>query len=458
MPLALRDARAPMNEKGSTHLDLTRGRSRPLLLMERTMYRDGHTPFASVFPIKLTGHLDECLLRDALLRLQHKHPLLRCVVNDSPDRPRFVLRDNPAPIPLRIVDRLSEDEWEDEVLREWTTPFNGAAGALIRLVWLRGSGIHNLILAGHHCICDGQGGIGLLQDLLRAYKDPQCDIGSYTELGSLEDIVPPPLLLDHKFHRRLRWKRRSLECILWLNARRRKNSEHIDAKTIYFRRRVLSAHIAQSIADRSKIEKVTVLAPAALAFMQAFRDVRGAKSFKKVNAMVDARRLVHRIPTNALFGLSPGVPMRVKDLPFPSDVGLNTFWTRARALKADLDKRVGKLASEFYRLLLSLEGLHHRYSRVVDFFESTPAIRSLTFSNVGRLTLGTQYRDLCLEKVYSPLVMVSPTPANTVVLSSFGGEMEFAIISDEQSMPRADAVAILRRTTEILEACVVESA
>jgi hypothetical protein len=457
MTLALRDAGAPMNEKGSAHLDPKRGRSRPLLLMERTMYRDGRTPFASVFPIKLRGHLDECQLRDALRRLQYKHPLLRCVVNDLPDRPRFVLRDNPAPIPLRIVHRLSEDGWEDEVLREWTTPFNGAAGALIRFVWLRGSGIHNLILAGHHCICDGQGGIGLLQDLLRAYKDPQCDIGFYAELGSLEDIVPPPVLLDPKFHRRLRWKRRSLECILWLNARRRKTSERIDTKTIYFHRGVMSAHIAQSLADRSKIEKVTVLAPAALAFMQAFRDVRGADSFKKVNAMVDARRLVHRIPTNALFGLSPGVPMRVKDLPSPSDVGLNTFWTRARAIKADLDKRVGYLASEFYRLLLSLEGLHHRYNSVVDFFESTPAIRPLTFSNVGRLALGTQYRGLCLEKVYSPLVMVSPTPANTVVLSSFGGEMEFAIISDEQSLPRADAVAILHRTTRILEACVVGS-
>jgi hypothetical protein len=76
---------------------------------------------------------------------------------------------------------------------------------------------------------------------------------------------------------------------------------------------------------------------------------------------------------------------------------------------------------------------------------------------MGRLALGAEYRDLRVEKVYSPLVMVSPTPANTVVLSSFAGEMEFAIISDEQSLPRVDANAISRRAAELLQACIVGS-
>jgi hypothetical protein len=136
---------------------------------------------------------------------------------------------------------------------------------------------------------------------------------------------------------------------------------------------------------------------------------------------------------------------------------MNTFWKRARAFKADLNKRVDHLSKVFYQNLLSLEGLHHKHNSVVDFFEQAPAIRHLTFSNMGRLALGTQYGDLRVDKVYSPLVMVSPTPANTVVLSSFAGEMEVAIISDEQSLPRCDATAISRRTTEILQACVVSS-
>ena len=418
------------------------------------MYRDCHTPFTSVFSIQLRGRLDGCQLRNALRCVQSKHPLLRCVVEELWDRPRFVLRDNPAPIPLRIVDRLSDDQWEEEVRREWITPFQGASGPLVRLIWLRGSGIHNLILAGHHCICDGQAGIGLLRDFLDACEDPECDLRSYHELGDLEDIVSGELLQDPKFCRRLRWKRRSLECILWWKTRHCTKPAPIDAETMYFDRYLLGTKITQSIAVRSKAEEVTVLAPIVLAFMQAFRDVRGPEAFKKVGVMVNARRFLHRVRPDGLFGLAPGVRMGVNDLPAPSSMDIDTFWRRARAVKADLDKRVDHLGTVFYQHLLSWEGLHHKYNSVVDFFEQVPAIRHLTFSNMGRLALGTQGGDLQVEKVHSPLVMVSPTPANTVVLSSFAGEMEFAIISDEQSLPRAHAAAISRRTAEILQACV----
>jgi hypothetical protein len=70
------------------------------------------------------------------------------------------------------------------------------------------------------------------------------------------------------------------------------------------------------------------------------------------------------------------------------------------------------------------------------------------------LDLPQQYRSFRLERVYSPLVMVSPTPANTVVISSFARQMEFAIISDEQSLPHAQALEIRQRAMEILSACV----
>jgi hypothetical protein len=457
MKLALHDNRASQQANAIGHSAQACARSRPLLLMERTMYRDGQTPFTSLFSIKLRGTLDECQLRSALRRLQSKHPLLRCVVDDVWDRPRFILQDDPAPLPLRIVNRLSEGQWEAEVRREWITPFNGGTEALLRLIWLRGPDVHNLILSGHHSICDGQAGIALLQDLLHAYNDPECDLGSCDELGGLEDIVPAAILQDPKFHRHLRWKRRSFECILWWKTRHITRPAPIDTESMYFHRCVLSKGITQSITERSKTEQVTLLAPIALAFMQAFRDVRGTEAFKQVNTMVNARRFLDRIPPDGLFGLAPGIRMRVKDLPAPSNSGMNTFWKRSHAIKTDLDKDVAHLGRVFYQHLLSLEGLHHRYDSIVDFFEQAPAIRNLTFSNMGRLALGAECGDLRVEKVYSPLVMVSPTPANTVVLSSFGGEMDFAIISDEQSLPRAHAAAISHRAAEILKTCVVGS-
>ena len=67
-------------------------RSRPLLLLERTMYREGRTPFTSVFTIKLLGRLDEGRLRQALARVQAKHPLLRCVIERTPAVPASFCR------------------------------------------------------------------------------------------------------------------------------------------------------------------------------------------------------------------------------------------------------------------------------------------------------------------------------------------------------------------------------
>jgi hypothetical protein len=119
-----------------------------------------------------------------------------------------------------------------------------------------------------------------------------------------------------------------------------------------------------------------------------------------------------------------------------------------------MTRRVDRLGAGLYDSLVAFEGLRDQYANLVAFFESAPAVRNVTLSNLGRLDLPQQYRSFRLERVYSPLVMVSPTPANTVVISSFAGQMEFAIISDEQSLPRSQAIEIQQRAMEILRACI----
>src|ERR1700756_283139 len=132
-------------------------RSRRLLLLERTMYREGRTPFTSVFTIQLFGRLVEGRLRQALARLQAKHPLLRCVIEDGVDSegPRFVLQDRPLPIPLRLVERKNDDHWETEVRREWVAPFDASRDPLVRLVGLRGSEGSETIPGGHYFFSAG---------------------------------------------------------------------------------------------------------------------------------------------------------------------------------------------------------------------------------------------------------------------------------------------------------------
>jgi hypothetical protein len=431
-------------------------RSRPLLLPERTMFRDGRTPFCSVFTIRLLGRLEEPQLWKALERVQKKHPLLRCVVkNDSLNGPYFVLQNHPAPIPLRIVERKNEDDWQREVCREWVTPFDAGRGPLLRLVWLRSISVHELLLIGHHCICDGQSGITILRDLLAACDDPEQDIGAYDALGAIEDIVPADLLQSPRFQRRARLKANMLRLAFHLKraGRGEKPAAHISHEQMYFHRWAVDETWAKYLTERSRAEDVTVLAPVGLAFMQAFRDVRGAERLRKAYTMVNARRFVPRLHPDALFGIVPGIELRMKDLPAPQEISAGDFWLRARMLKQDMTRRIARLGGSVYNYLAALETLHDKYSRLVADTENAPAVRHLTISNMGKIDLSQQYRSFRLESVYSPLVMVSPTPANTVVLSSFAGQMEFAIISDEVSLPYADALKIQQRTMEILDAC-----
>jgi hypothetical protein len=93
------------------------------------------------------------------------------------------------------------------------------------------------------------------------------------------------------------------------------------------------------------------------------------------------------------------------------------------------------------------------YGSLVGDTKSATAVRHVTFSNMGRLEFPQRYQSFWVETIYSPLVMISPTPANTVVISSFAGRMELAIVSDEQSLPPAQARAIRWRAMDILRDC-----
>jgi NRPS condensation-like uncharacterized protein len=432
--------------------EVARGqRSRPLLLLERTMYREGNTPFTSVFTIKLVGKLDEVRLHQALARVQNKHPLLRCTVEEIGGTPHFVLQEQPDPISLRTMERVGEDDWQAEVRREWVTPFSTQRGPLVRFVWLRSSEVSEFILVGHHCICDGHTGINLLRELLSVYDQPEQDLGRYDALGTVEDIVPSSVLQDRRLEQQVRRKIVLFRLLSFLKKFGRRKPAATPGQ-MYFHRWHLDHTEAQAITSRCSAEGVTVLAAMSMACMQAFRDVRGAESLNKTYAMVNARRFLPQLRTDAMFGLVPGIPLQMKDVPPPQEMSVDTFWTRARAVKADMTIRIDRLGASLYSTLLTLERMHDKYSSMVADTESAPAVRHITLSNMGRIDLPQQYRDFRLELVYSPLVMVSPTPANTVVLSSFAGEMELAIVSDESSLPYAKAREIEARAMQILQA------
>jgi hypothetical protein len=429
-------------------------RSRRLLLLERTMYREGRTPFTSVFTIQLFGRLAEGRLQQALFRLQAKHPLLRCVIEDGVDGPRFVLQNRPAPIPLRLVERKNDDHWQTEVRREWVAPFDASRDPLVRLVWLRGGEVSELILVGHHCICDGQSGMTLLRECLSAYDEPEKDLGTYDSLGAIEDVVPAALLKNRSFRRRMRWKIGLLRLIfLWERRKKVRSASPIRGDQMYFHRWSLDKAASLQLTERCRAEGVTVFAAMSVAFLQAFREVRGTQALRNIYTMVNARRFMPLLRPDAMFGMAPGVKLSMKGVPPPQEMSASSFWTCAQAIKSDLTRQVDVLGRDIYDYLVGMEAMHGIYGRLIGDTKSALTVRHVTISNMGRLEFPQRYQSFWVETIYSPLVMISPTPANTVVISSFAGRMELAIVSDEQSLPPDQARAIRWRAMDILRDC-----
>src|SRR5262245_299509 len=117
---------------------------------------------------------------EALERLQERHPILSvCIDGNQGSIPRF-RQDNPAPIPLRIVEGDPKARWESEVSKELATHFDSSRTPLIRAVLIQGARDTAFILVAHHSIADGLSLAYAIRDTLSAVSG-----GSLPPLPSL---------------------------------------------------------------------------------------------------------------------------------------------------------------------------------------------------------------------------------------------------------------------------------
>ncbi len=163
---------------------------RKMLFFERLMYVDGRTPVNCVITARIHGDIAAESLRLALEKVQRKHPLLRAGVLEENGRPYFVFRANPPEIPVRMIERRSNDDWRDTTVLEWKTPFDMSSGPMIRVVWIKSEGISELMLVGHHCVCDGASLVAIFREILQVIDRPDVQLIPYAPIQSLHELVP----------------------------------------------------------------------------------------------------------------------------------------------------------------------------------------------------------------------------------------------------------------------------
>ena len=106
--------------------------------------------------------------RDALHRVQLRHPLLSVRIEGTPPSVPHFRRAGAAEIPLRIVQGDPATDWEAVVAEELATPFDPGQAPLIRAALIPGRDRAALTLVSHHSIADGYSLAYLIRDILQS--------------------------------------------------------------------------------------------------------------------------------------------------------------------------------------------------------------------------------------------------------------------------------------------------
>jgi NRPS condensation-like uncharacterized protein len=148
-----------------------RGRIRRLVNNERKFL---WSPSGNVAVVgRVRGDLPQKALKEALRRIPEKHPLLASRVEQDGDRALWFVHDPEIEIPLRVVERESDEHWIGEVGREVRTPWDQFRGPLIRFVLVYSPAVSEVMAFSQHAICDGTALAFLIRDVLSLVADPE---------------------------------------------------------------------------------------------------------------------------------------------------------------------------------------------------------------------------------------------------------------------------------------------
>lgn len=417
---------------------------RNLLFLERVLFGDGSEPFHGVYALKINGQLNQGQLRAALARLQEKYAMLRTAIGiDATGLPFFHTPPSRPDIPLRIVERADDDDWNRETVRELGTSFDIKNGPLLRITWIRSAEVSDLIMAFHHCMCDGGSGVALLNDLLTLLDDPQAEIGKAPAFRNIRDLIPAELL----HNRRNRFKAKFSAALvhaglslgsLFISTKRKSGPRTGD----YLVNWKLGSEQSKALFTQCKQEGVTVNTAIGLALMEAFKAINGAEAHGKATCPVDIRRYMPEVERDMLFSYGLALNIGLKQA-----FG-NSFWEKAKTLQIHVAKQMARL--DPYEFTMIMEASHRSVHKLRRFLTYAKVGNDFMFSNMGKLDIPAQFRHFTVETIYSPTVIGPFANPNTIITTTFKGQMDFSFVSNQEFMPRATAMQIREKAMEIL--------
>ncbi len=398
--------------------------------------------------VRLEGRLDVDQLRSALARVQRKHPVLRALIREEADG-LYYEADSAPEIPLRIVPRVSEDDYRRECHAELTTGFAYDQPQL-RAVWLRSECESDLLLTTTHRMCDGMSVFIIVREILRSlYND--------AEPIPYEPVKVRDIIGDYRPSKP--WKHK-LAALLMNGALRlvpcsRRPPDNKEYHLEWSAGHALSAALKQ----RCKAEGVSVHALFMAALERALFSVFGSKLPKTIISPIDLRRgRFAALKSDMVFYGGGNIQVRTARTPELD------FWARARALNELVRNGVEREICEIPGRLYFLEQLRPLSSgqirwvmKLGDRLKSNGSWNRFGLSNLGNVaTSGADapagLKDLRLYVHSFNFRMFGLIPYTV------NGEMRFYLPIDEKCMSINQVETLKREFAALLQHCAMQPA
>lgn len=403
---------------------------RKLLFGERMLLGDGTEPFNAVIPFRLRGSFKVEEIQYALGQLQVKHPWLRALIHhDEHNVPWFEVTENTIPIPIRIVDRIGDDDWQKESMREWETLFHYREKPLLRFVWIKGDEVSDMLFGFHHCLCDGGSAMSFLHEFLKILDHPSAEIGLEHPILGIQDVVPADILASRTQQIKAkvigRLAATAIKCVPV-------GKKTVDRQKDYMINWKFDPTTSKELISYCKAQEVTVNTFLSAVVLHAFKKIKGERAFNKVSCPVDIRRFAPQIKEDHIFafGLMIVVSSNQK----------MSFSDNLRLMQETVERKTAKLNP--YITMMVMESAHDALKNFTKLLKHGKSSNDCMFSNLGRIQIPHDYKAFTLETIFSPSVIGPLGNTTTMVVSTFRGVMDFTFIGSEGYLPHSEALAI----------------
>jgi hypothetical protein len=418
-----------------------------IYIMERLLGAFEHSfwLYDQVYPlhfslcIKIIGKFSIAQLRQSLAQVQQQHPLLRTAIAiDHKGRPKFV--EQSAEIPLRVVTKVYDRQWQRELEIELSQSFDWSVSPLARVVLLHSaanSESSELIVTFHHSIADGLSGAYLLQDIVKGLET-EVSITSH-----LSDYPPVEFLLPHQFRVEdlpsdAQLFQSELDLPPYSATASTRSQPHV-------RTALLSSSLTKQLGDRCRKENTSVHGAISAAFLLTLaRQKELAVPQLKCLSPISVRSHLHPAVEQAV-GLYITYGLTHHQLAADS-----SLWEVARSLKSQLSEA------------MQPHQLFGEFSPRQDVMSSCPDAQmvaqgmqmqygyDLLVTNLGRLEIEQQFGSLRIEELYGPAVMSGVEDERVVGVATLGDRLSLIAAFPASSTSDTNATRTLEEALVLL--------